>query len=263
MNDRHPRERRVGQRTKRTLAITYLGIVLLALATLAHSALRVSAESGDGASELTIQAVANSIGGSVYVDSNANGVRDSSEAGIAGVVITLSGSDNTNVPVNRIITTGTDGTYLFTGLVAGTYNLIETQPVGYTDGPETVGTLGGDAGTNDVIGGIILPAGGSGSGYNFAERQATAPGAPPGSTGSLAGTIYLDSNADGQRATGEQGIANVTIKLAGLDTNGASVQRTATSATDGRYNFAAIPAGIYSLSENQPTGYGDGKASSG
>ncbi len=108
MNDRHPRERRVGQRTKRTLAITYLGIVLLALATLAHSALRVSAESGDGASELTIQAVANSIGGSVYVDSNANGVRDSSEAGIAGVVITLSGSDNTNAPVNRIITTGTD-----------------------------------------------------------------------------------------------------------------------------------------------------------
>jgi hypothetical protein len=62
---------------------------------------------------------AGGLGGTVYRDSNENGVRDAGEAGIAGVTVTLDiGNDGT---IDRTTTTGSDGSYQFTNLGPGVY----------------------------------------------------------------------------------------------------------------------------------------------
>lgn len=82
---------------------------------------------------------------------------------IAGVTITLSGDGAATT------TTAADGTYAFTGLAAGTYTVTETQPAGYGDGPDSVGSAGGSNAVNDVISGIVLAAGVDSVDNNFTE----------------------------------------------------------------------------------------------
>ncbi|WP_158222708.1 beta strand repeat-containing protein [Rhodopirellula sp. MGV] len=109
----------------------------------------VSVETVTGESDLTnnsdtaattVEGFQSSISGSVYVDANDNGVRDSGEVGIAGVTITLTGTNIFNEPVTRVVTTDDNGDYLFTQLAAGTYDVSETQPEDYIDGQDTLGT---------------------------------------------------------------------------------------------------------------------------
>ncbi|MCC9601588.1 DUF11 domain-containing protein [Stieleria sp. JC731] len=90
--------------------------------------------------ETAVEAFQSSIGGVVYVDANDNGVQDSGEAGIAGVTITLTGTNVFNESVTRVVTTNDDGEYLFSQLAAGTYDITETQPEDFVDGQETAGT---------------------------------------------------------------------------------------------------------------------------
>lgn len=197
-----------------------------------------------------------SIGGAVYVDVNDNGARDSGEAAIAGVRLTLTDG----AALVRTATSAADGSYLFEGLPAGTYKLIETQPANYLDGRESAGSAGGtvdnsgfDAtAAHNSIAAIVLPASSSATGYLFGERYAN---------GSVAGHVYVDTNHDGLLDNGESGIAGVTLKLSGTAADGSVVNLSATSAADGGYSFAAVPssgAAGYALTEIQPAAYNDG-----
>lgn len=113
-----------------------------------------------------------SLSGSVYNDANRNGTFDSGEAGIAGVTLTLTGTDNSGQAVSLTTTTGGDGSYSFPGLQAGSYTITETRPDGYYTGQNTVGSQGGDAGPDYID--ATLGAGVNGVGNNFAEfRGAT------------------------------------------------------------------------------------------
>jgi hypothetical protein len=120
-----------------------------------------------------------SIAGSVYADLNANGVRDVDEPGIAGVTITLTGTDDLGNAVTRTVVTDLEGQYRFGDLRAGTYQLFETQPGEYEDGAETIGTVNGaprgQLEDNDLIGEIVLGVGEEAIGYDFGEVQAFAP----------------------------------------------------------------------------------------
>ncbi len=113
------------------------------------------------------------IAGSAYEDLNVNGVRDGDEPGIAGVTITLTGTDDLGNAVTRTVLTDADGNYRFTDLRPGTYQLFETQPSAYADGEETVGTVNGlqrgQLAGNDLIGEIVLGAGEDAIGYDFGE----------------------------------------------------------------------------------------------
>ena len=201
-----------------------------------------------------------SIAGSVFADADGDGVRDTGETGVAGVTITLTGTDDQSQPVSRTATTGTDGSYSFTGLRAGTYAIAETQPAtGFTDGAETAGTAGGVTTTNDSITGITLDAGEAATGYLFAETPTTGTG-----TGSIAGSVFADADGDGVQDTGETGVAGVTITLTGTDDQSQPVSRTATTGTDGSYSFTGLRAGTYAVAETQPaTGFTDGAETAG
>jgi uncharacterized repeat protein (TIGR01451 family) len=215
------------------------------------------------------------LGGSVYVDSNNNGVRDPGERGIPGVTITLSGTSAGGANVCTLIApspctaiTDASGAYQFTGLPASNasgYTLTEqaqnSAPLTqYQDGLDTAGTVGGAAtGTaaNDVISGIVMPSGSLGLGYNFGERPA-----------GLSGAVYIDANNDGIRQPGELPIASVTITLSGTTANGldvCTVLPTCTFVTEasGDYTIPDLPAGTYTLTQTQPTNFADGIDSAG
>ena len=131
-----------------------------------------------GQSDLTIDAGLirpSSISGAVYHDLNNNGVRDPGEAPIAGTTVTLSGTDDLGNPVSTTATTDVNGLYAFTNLRPGTYSVTETQPAGWNDGKDAVGTSGGTL-ANDAISAITLPSGVDATDYNFGELL---PAPPP------------------------------------------------------------------------------------
>ena len=131
-----------------------------------------------------------SLAGIVYNDVNGTGVYNSAnDTGISGVTLTLSGTTTGNASVTATTTTASDGTYSFTtdsngnALLAGTYQISETEPVGYYKGSDTVGSVSGSTdgveNTVDVMSSITLAAGQSGTGYNFGEVDPFSVGSVP------------------------------------------------------------------------------------
>lgn len=190
--------------------------------------------------------------GLVYVDTNNNGIPNGGEPGIQGVTITLTGTDNAGNPVSLTTTTAAGGTYSFIGIPASNgagYTVTETQPPAWADGTDRVGSVGGTLG-NDILSAVVLNGVTVGTDYDFGERG-----------GSLAGTVYHDTNNNGLQGTGEPGIQGVTISLTGTDVAANAVNATTTTAIDGTYSFTdlARPNGAgYTITETQPALYNDG-----
>ena len=71
------------------------------------------------------------ISGTVFIDTNRNGRLDAGEVGRAGVRLTLTGTRPGSITVaTRTTTSGTDGSYLFDGLLPGTYAVSVAVPGG-------------------------------------------------------------------------------------------------------------------------------------
>jgi hypothetical protein len=134
-----------------------------------------------------------SLSGIVWEDFNNDGQVDFGEKGIAGVTITLTGTDDLGNPVTLTQTTDADGTYVFLGLRPGTYKVTETPPAGYLQGIDSIGTAGGSLSATDQF---LVPLGVrvDGLNYNFGELP-TATG--PVQHGQAAG-IGFWNNKNGQ-----------------------------------------------------------------
>ena len=184
------------------------------------------------------------LSGSVYDDANNNGVRDTAETGIEAVEIRLTGTDLDGLTVDLTALTDSDGGYAFANLTGGTYTLTQSQPGGFLDGKETVGTVGGDATVNDVISAVVLPRDVGGFGYDFGEIRPA----------SLTGSVLT--------AAGDP-IPGVTVSLGGTDDLGGSVNVNAVTAADGSFVFDGLRPGEYSLVEAQPANYGEGGETAG
>ena len=72
------------------------------------------------------------LSGTVFIDANANGVRDAGEAVRGGVALTLTGTTGTGAPVTATTTSAGDGTYQFPSLLPGTYSVGVAVPPGLT-----------------------------------------------------------------------------------------------------------------------------------
>ena len=203
------------------------------------------------------------ISGSVYVDANNDGIFQASEQGIAGVTVTLTGTNDNGTPVNMVTTTTANGGYSFSNLFGSLtgYTITETQPANYFDGKTTVpvanpgtATTGKPVavGGSDVITKVVLQNNAQLIGYNFGELQAS----------SIAGNVYVDTNNNGVFETGEIGIGGVTVTLTGTDVNGGAVSQSTQTAPDGSYKFSQLAASNttgYTIAETQPSAYPDGK----
>ncbi|MBL8794410.1 MAG: carboxypeptidase regulatory-like domain-containing protein, partial [Planctomycetia bacterium] len=172
------------------------------------------------------------VSGTVFVDADNDGQLDPGEIGLAGVTVELRTTQNVLVATQ---TTDANGNYVFAGIAAGKYNIVETQPAGY------------DSTTSNTLANVNVPTTGLGN-QNFGENQ-----------GSLSGFAYLDANNDGIKNDNETPLAGVVITLSGGPTSRAPV----VTAADGSYHFTGLQAGNYTITETQPANVGDGKDTAG
>ena len=116
--------------------------------------------------------------GLVWEDFNDDGLVNFSERAVPNATVVLTGKDDRGNAVNVSVTTGSDGIYMFGNQrpsdVAG-YTISESQPVGFVDGRDTLGTVNGLAAgqnsANDTFTGVVMTqAGSSAQNYNFGER---------------------------------------------------------------------------------------------
>ena len=134
-----------------------------------------------------------SLDGYVYVDKDNDAVKDAGEKPIAGVILTLTGTDIFGASVTRTTVTNANGFYNFVNLMPGTYHVQQTQPAKYKDGKDTIGNtfnhlgeisaqqngflgLDQNAGDNidaDSIQQIALDSGFAAKDYNFGELAVT------------------------------------------------------------------------------------------
>lgn len=201
------------------------------------------------------------LSGRVYADANNNASYDAGEE-LAGVLVTLTGTDDQGTVVNQSSATAADGTYSFTGLRPGNpagYTLTETQPAGIGDYPLATGTQAGTISGSTVgtaalnrISAIVLPQNAAGVNYNFRDNAS-----------GFSGFVYLDANNDGAFGGGETGIDGVTITLTGTDAGGNPVNRTTATASGGSYGFIGLTSGTYTLTETHPVIYRDGQETAG
>src|SRR5262249_17870955 len=85
-----------------------------------------------------------SISGLVYLDANNDAAWQSTEVGVAGVKLTLTGTNDLGAHISQLQFTDDNGAYQFTGLRPGTYVLTQTAPAGLLQGGMNApGSIGG------------------------------------------------------------------------------------------------------------------------
>jgi uncharacterized surface anchored protein len=172
------------------------------------------------------QAVAStgSITGLKFNDANGNGVQDAGESGVAGVTINLFAASGGALVATT--TTAADGTFSFTGIGAGAYQVSEVVPDG------SVQTLPGGSGMVPVT----VAAGETATGVLFGNRASV--------SGTISGFVFNDVNKNGTPDAGETPFAGAKIVL-----KDASETIVATAFTDstGHFTFTGIAPGDYTV----------------
>ncbi len=213
----------------------------------------ITLSSGDAVSGITFgELEAASLSGVVFMDADDDGVLDTSEAGIAGVTVNLTGTDYANLAVNLTTITDANGAYDFADLAPGTYAVTEIQIADYLDGENTAGTAGGQV-AGDQISDIELASGQAASEYLFADVEPAY----------IDGFVYEDYNDDGMVDFNEHIIENATVTLTVTSGRDAGTVIEAVTDENGQYAFDLLRPGTYTIQETQPAGYQDGQESIG
>ncbi len=161
-------------------------------------------------------AATGSISGVVFFDANGNGIRNSGEAGLAGVrVQAVQGTS-----YNNSVLTGADGSYSFSGLAAGSYVVTETDLSGYASTTAASRNVG-------VRSGAI-------TGIDFGDCLPM----------TLAGIVFDDLDGSGDQGLSEPGVAGASVQVV-VDSNGNGLVDTGepvvgSATTDGQGAFAIL-----------------------
>jgi len=193
------------------------------------------------------------LGDTVWLDSDADGIQDAGEAGIADVTVNLFADiDGDGVfedsEVVETTTTDANGNYEFS-VLAGEYQVQFEQPDGFEVSPANQG--GDDAVDSDGL---------------VSDTVSLAPGEndPTIDSGfyelaSLGDFVFEDTNGNGVQDAGENGIQDVTVKLQNPDgtavLDGTGNPITTTTDANGSYSFTGLTPGEYKVMFVAPDGY--------
>ena len=190
-----------------------------------------------------------SLAGVVYADnSSTSGPLESTDTLLSNVTLALTGTDANGHAVSATTVTNASGQYSFNNLLSGNYVITETQPTGYGEGIDTLGSQGGSLGAQDVIK-ATLAAGQNGIGNNFGEVT----------KGCIDVLTFNDTNGTGTFQAGETGHAGMSVTLISLGSSGVfgsstnTVVQTVTTGADGTYDFNNLAAGKYAVEVCSPT----------
>jgi O-glycosyl hydrolase/ankyrin repeat protein/protocatechuate 3,4-dioxygenase beta subunit len=178
-----------------------------------------------------------SVAGVVFDDVDADGVKDSGEAGISGRTVYVDINNNLVMDSNeQRVTTDSNGAYLVSGLSAGTYKIRQVLPSGWKQTTPSKGyahtvTLSSNQALTDK---------------NFGAWQSIA----------INGIVYNDANGNKTRDAGEGGLANFRVYLDNdNDSAWDSTETSVLSAGDGSWSFNNLNPGTYNVRIVDSTGY--------
>ncbi len=192
-----------------------------------------------------------SLGDTIWLDADGDGVQDAGESGVPGVTVIL--YDGDGVKVGETLTDG-NGNYLFEGLLPGDYYIEVVPPL--VNG-ETYTFTGQDAGGDDALDSDVNPGTGISptitleAGEDYTDLDAGLESTVP--LGSIGDQVWLDLDEDGQNNDGaSSGVAGVVVNL--YNDDGDLVATTTTDA-DGNYLFPNLLPDDYYLDFDLPASY--------
>lgn len=187
-----------------------------------------------------------SIAGRHFLDANQNNV-DDAESGVAGVKVSLLNAAGTEIATT---TTASDGSYIFSKLVAGDYY------VQFTASNDGLVFDAKDSGANEAIDSDANAATGRTDKISLAAGEVKVDvdaGIKDPKTAAVGDTVFIDANGNGVYDAGDAAADGVTVQL--LDGNGVVVGTT-TTANGGQYAFTGLAAGSYAVAFGTLAGYG-------
>jgi len=178
--------------------------------------------------------VTGSIYGTVFADSSPyDGVQDSGEAGIQGIVVKVWSTSSTSTPVSTT-TTDASGYYIFNSLPSGSYKVTFTTTYTYT--VTFTGPLVSESGTTTNP--IIIS-----NAYVAVEVDVGLYQTPTvSSVGGINGYVWVDYDKNGIKNSNHSGLVDCSVSVKGSD--GTIV--TTTTDTFGFYFFAVV-TGTYKV----------------
>ncbi|WP_372593590.1 SdrD B-like domain-containing protein [Actinotalea sp.] len=195
---------------------------------------------------------ANSIGDTVWVDVDADGVQDAGEPGLPGVTVAVlwfgqDGVEGGDDDILFLTVTAEDGTYLVDGLPNGDYtvSIVDGVPDGYTESYDETGALDGVS----VVGAL---------GADGPEDHRSADFGYAG-TGAIGGTVWLDREVDGVLDTPtEAGIPGIVIDVVWAGPDGLlgtedDVELSAVTGEGGTWSIENMPPGPFTATVDRTT----------
>ena len=156
--------------------------------------------------------------GTVFNDTNGNGLQDDEEVGVPWVTVALDG--------NPQITNGL-GEYTFQVFTAGSHTIVETDPPGYRSTTPNAVNINVELDNSYLV--------------NFGDTDNLTDRA------NIYGTVFNDDNGNGLQDPGETGIPGVSVTL---DDNTVYVANYL-----GQYTFQIAEAGTHKVTETDPDGF--------
>ncbi|MEZ4910063.1 MAG: SdrD B-like domain-containing protein [Saprospiraceae bacterium] len=187
------------------------------------------------------------IGNYVWEDKNGDGIQSSVEQSLAGVKIVIEGQDGSGVQFKDSTITDTYGSYVFSNLKPGIYNITFTAPDSYYP---TLYMQGIDAEQdNDVLNGKISNI--------FLNSQDFLDGFDAGfyRLGQIGDFVWEDLDGNGFQSDNEPGIQNVSVSLEEVRRDTFIFITSTLTDQNGKYLFSNLRPGTYKLTFSTPNGY--------
>ena len=181
------------------------------------------------------------IAGTIFTDTNGDGLQQAGEAGISGATVTITPVGG-GAPVT--VTTDANGNYSAPNLPLGDYTVSTGTP------SNTALTTGNNPQT------VTLPAGGAVS---------SPIGFKPVTSGGINGKVFNDANGNGIPESGEAGLSGAIVALYEVKPDGtpdltkplkdaSGKPITAITDANGNYSFSGIPSGPVAILVTDPSG---------